>query len=207
MKRDLEFLYEIGALRLIRRQWSRFHLHNVQNLAEHHYRVMWLALMISAREKKGDSEKILKMAMVHDIAESRTGDVDYLARQYVTRNELQGITDMLESTSLREEFMVLWHEYEERSSIEAKIVKDADNLDVDLDLREQWSTGHRLPMDWRQERDGIYRTQLFTKTAEQLHEEIWESNPQDWHTKSPRNRINGGDWREKSKSKPKPKQK
>lgn len=36
MKRDLEFLFEIGALRLIPRQWSRFHFTNVQNLAEHH---------------------------------------------------------------------------------------------------------------------------------------------------------------------------
>ena len=199
MKRDLEFLYEIGALRLIRRQWSRFHLHNVQNLAEHHYRVMWLALVIAAGEKQGDSEKILKMAMVHDIAESRTGDVDYLARQYVIRNEAQGIKDMLVGTSLKDEFLGLWNEYEARKSIEAKIVKDADNLDVDMDLREQWSAGHRLPDDWQTQRNHVYKTQLYTKTAKKLHEDIVRSNPHDWHIKSPRNRINGGDWKQTDK--------
>ena len=195
MKRDLEFLYEIGALRLIPRQWQRFHLPNVQNLAEHHYRVIWLALLIAAREKKGDTEKIMKMALMHDIAESRTGDVDYIARQYVTRNEEQGIKDMLDATALKGEFLKLWHEYEARESIESKIVKDADNLDVDLDLREQGASGHQLGKAWKEERAWVGNNRLFTKTAKQLHKEIWQSNPHDWHIKSPRNRLNGGDWK------------
>jgi len=72
MKRDVEFLFEIGALRLIPRQWQRFHLPFVQNLTEHHYRVVWLALLIANREGKGNVEKIMKMALVHDVAESRT---------------------------------------------------------------------------------------------------------------------------------------
>jgi putative hydrolase of HD superfamily len=197
MKRDLEFMYEIGALRLIPRQWSRFHLPNVQNLAEHHFRVIWLALLIARREGKGDIEKIMKMALVHDIAESRTGDVDYLARQYVVRHEDKAIEDMLQDTSLKDEFITLWQEYEARQTIEAKIVKDADNLDVDLDLREQGATGHQLGKDWQGQRLWVGNTKLFTKTARQIHAEIWKSNPHDWHIKSPHNRLNGGDWKDK----------
>lgn len=195
MKRDLEFLYEIGALRLIPRQWQRFHLTNAQNLTEHHYRVMWLALIIAVREKVGDTSKILKMAMAHDIAESRTGDVDYLARQYVIRNEDQGIEDMLEDTPLKDEFLKLWQEYEARESIEAKIVKDADNLDVDMELRELGAQGHRLEDEWREARDHIAANHFYTKTAKQLYKEIKASNPHDWHRKSPHNRLNSGDWK------------
>lgn len=195
MKRDLEFLYEIGALRLIPRQWQRFHMPNVQNLAEHHYRVMWLALVIAGREKTGDTAKILKMAMAHDIAESRTGDVDYIARQYVVRNEDLGIKDMLEGTLLKDEFLELWQEYEMRESIEARIVKDADNLDVDMELRELAAQGHSLESEWQETRDHIAAKHFYTKTAKQLYKEIKVSNPHDWHTKSPRNRLNGGDWK------------
>jgi len=195
MKRDVELLYEIGALRLIPRQWSRFHLTAVQNLTEHHYRVMWLALVIAAREKQCDTEKILKMAMIHDIAESRTGDVDYLARQYVVRHEDEAIKDMLRDTSLEAEFLELWEEYEARKTIESKIVKDADTLDVDLDLREQAATGNLLPDQWTKQRAHVHETQLFTKTAKQLYKDIDASNPHDWHIKSPQNRLNGGDWK------------
>ncbi len=190
-------MFEIGALRHIPRQWSRFHLPFVQNLTEHHYRVTWLALIISAREGKGNAEKIMKMAIAHDIAESRTGDVDYLARQYVERHEDKAITDMLEDTSLKDEFLKLWEEYEERKTIEARIVKDADNLDVDLDLREQASTGHRLADEWEPERGYVGNHKLYTKSAKELHRAIWAANPHDWHKLSPNNRLNGGDWKKK----------
>lgn len=195
MDRDLEFLYEIGAVRLIPRQWHRFHMGNVGDLADHHFRVLWLSLIIAAREKaEVDTEKMMKMALVHDIAESRTGDADYLARQYVIRKEDEGLNDMLEGTSLREEFVALWHEYEQRECLEAKIVKDADNLDVDMELREQASQGHQLPEAWREARQSLV-AKLYTDTAKKMKLAILESDPHDWHIKSPRNRLNGGDWK------------
>ncbi|HEY4160562.1 MAG TPA: HD domain-containing protein [Candidatus Saccharimonadales bacterium] len=198
MDRDLEFLYEIGAVRLIPRQWHRFHMGGVANLADHHFRVAWLALVIAAREGvKVDDAKMLKMALAHDIAESRTGDVDYLARQYVERDESKGLADMLADTSVHEEIMQLVSEYEERGSLEAKIVKDADNLDVDMELQEQAAQGHTLPGDWRKNRELVGRTKLYTDTARKIQAAIFASNPHDWHLKSPSNRVNGGDWKPK----------
>jgi putative hydrolases of HD superfamily len=197
MNRDLEFLYEIGAIRLIPRQWHRFHLDGVGDLADHHFRVLWLALTIASREKATvDTGKMMKMALVHDIAESRTGDVDYLARQYVERHEDLGIADMLADTSLEAEFIALWHEYEARECIEAKIVKDADNLDVDLEIEEQRSKGHHLPADWDELVPPSAKSKLYTKSAEAIRASIQKSNPHDWHLKSPRNRLNGGDWKQ-----------
>ncbi|HSX04909.1 MAG TPA: HD domain-containing protein [Candidatus Saccharimonadales bacterium] len=196
MNRDLEFAYEIGAIRLIQRHWHRFHLPTVGDLADHHFRVLWLSLIIAAREKASvNYERMMKMALVHDIAESRGGDVDYLSRQYVTRHEELGIADILADTSLEEEFLTLWHEYEKRECLESKIVKDADNLDVDLEIREQASMGSQLAGDWAESREAAGR-KLYTKTALELQTAIKNSNPHDWHTKSPRNRVNGGDWKD-----------
>lgn len=198
MNRDIELLFELGALRNMPRQWSRFHMPNVANNSEHMFRVAWIALVIAAREgTKVDTEKIIKMALAHDIAESRTGDVDYIARQYVQRDEPKALHDMLEDTSLEAEFTELLSEYEARETLEAKIVKDADTLDVDLELREQHSQGHTLPSSWGKQRNYVGASKLFTKAARAMHATIIASDSNDWHIKSPHNRLNGGDWKEK----------
>ena len=198
MERDLELLFELGALRNMPRQWSRFHMPNVANNSEHMFRVAWIALVIAAREgKQVDTGKIVKMAMAHDIAESRTGDVDYIARQYVQRDEHQAAQDMLADTSLSAEFAELLAEYEARETLEAKIVKDADTLDVDIELREQASQGHTLPASWNKQRNYVGASKLFTKAAKAMHAAIRDAEPNDWHIKSPKNRLNGGDWKQK----------
>lgn len=195
IQRDIEFLYEIGTLRFTKRQWSRFLNADFANLAEHHLRVMWLAITL-AKYEKADINKVLKMALVHDIAESRTGDVDYLSRQYVIRNEELGLKDMLKSTALEKEFLELYHEYEERKSIEAKVVKDADTLDVDMELNEQEARGFKLKYAWAGQRAHVHKTQLYTKTAKRFWDAIKKSDPNEWHIKG-RNRLNSGDWKKK----------
>ena len=195
MKRDTEFLYEIGAMRHIPRQWSRFLGIPFANLTEHHYRVIWIALAIAAQEGATNTDKIMKMALVHDIPESRTGDVDYLARQYVDRHEDKGIADMLKDTSLEAEFVTLWQEYEKRDCIEAKIVKDADNLDIDLELAEQAAMGVTLGERFKPMREHVAATKLFTATAKKMYKTIEATDPHDWHLKADSNRINGGDWK------------
>jgi len=182
----------------MQRQWQRFHMANVANNSEHMFRVAWIALVIAAREgQKVDTGKIVKMAIAHDIAESRTGDVDYLSRQYVKRDEAKALHDMLEDTSLSDEFAELLEEYEIRESLESRIVKDADNLDVDMELQEQAATGIRLTKDWEQFRKQVASTKLYTETARKMHAEIWSAHPHDWHIKSQSNRLNGGDWKQK----------
>src|SRR4029079_12703063 len=134
------------------------------NLAEHHLRVIWLSLII-AKYEKADTDKVLKLALVHDIGESRTGDVDYLSRQYVERNEKLAIKDMLQKTALDKEYSDLYKEYAERKTLEAKIVKDADNLDIDLELSEQEVRGIKLKSTWQKQRNYVSKKKLYTKTA------------------------------------------
>jgi putative hydrolase of HD superfamily len=194
MERDVEFLYEMGSLRYIPRMWKRYSNNDFANLAEHHVRVAWIAMMIAAHEKDVDTGKILKMALVHDIAESRTGDVDDLARQYVKRNEELGIRDILQDTALADEFVALWQEAEAKETLEAKIVKDADNLDVDLELRERATVGSHLGERLNPQRKIVAETKLYTKTAKHFWNAIQESDPHDWH-RNGRTRLNAGDWK------------
>lgn len=197
LERDLDFLYELGSLRFVSRTWKRFLNGDFANNTEHLYRVTWIALTIAKYEGIKNTDKIMKMAIAHDIAESRTGDVDYLSRQYVVRNEELGLKDMTEDTALGDEIRELLHEYEIRESIEAKIVKDADNLDVDMELREQLTNGNELGgrAEWLKIRQHVHDAKLFTETARKMAKAIQKSDPHSWHINSSRNRINGGDWK------------
>ena len=192
--RDLELLYELGSLRFIQRTWRHFYNPDFKNLAEHHLMVAWIALLLAKLEKVEDTDKILKLSILHDVAESRTGDVNYIQRQYVERNEDLGISDVFENTSLKNEFLSLWNEYKEMKSKEAHIVKDADMLDVDLELKEQEATGNPLRKEWKESRDFVFKHKLYTKSAKKLWKAIQTSNPNDWHRNS-RNRLNAGDWK------------
>jgi putative hydrolase of HD superfamily len=194
MQRDVEFLFEMGSVRFMERMWRRFLHDDFANQAEHHFRVFWIAMIIAANEKGADTGKIAKLALVHDIAENRTGDVDYLARQYTERKSELAITDMLANTSLQDEFYALFQEYEARETLESKIVKDADNLDVDFELTEQAAKGSKLFDVKHSMRDQVAATKLYTATAKKIYKALQTANPHDWHYNA-RNRINGGDWK------------
>jgi len=191
---DIDFLFEMGNIRFIERMWRRFLHADFENLAEHHFRVFWIAMIIASHEKGADNGKVAKLALIHDIAESRTGDVDYLSRQYVERNEELGIKDILNKTSIRDEFYALWEEYETRETLEAKIVKDADTLDVDFELAEQAANGITLSAIKQPMRQTVADTKMYTATAKKIFEQLKTANPHDWHWET-RNRINSGDWK------------
>ncbi|HYD34671.1 MAG TPA: HD domain-containing protein [Vitreimonas sp.] len=194
LNRDLEFLYEIGCLRHIQRTWRQFLNPDFQNLSEHMLRVVWISLVLAKYEGVTNTEKIMKMAIIHDLSESRSVDSHYVSRQYVERFEEEALEDTLEGTAVRDEFMAIWKEYEERECIEAKIVKDADTLDVDMELKEQEYRGLRLGEDTLAGRMYVAQEKLYTDTARELFYMIQESNPNDWHLKG-KNRFTSGDWR------------
>lgn len=192
--RDLEFLYEIGCLRHIQRTWKQFLNPDFADLSGHLLRVIWISLILARYEKVTNTEKIIKMAIVHDLSESRSVDSHYVSRQYVERHEHEAISDTLDDTSLSQEFLALWEEYEHRECIEAKIVKDADSLDVDLELKEQEYRGLKLGEDTFEGRQYVAETKLYTQAAYEFWKLIQTSNPNDWHVRG-KNRFTTGDWR------------
>ncbi len=192
-KRDVEFMFEVGALRFLQRNWKQFLGPQFQNITEHTIRVIWISLILAKKENVTNTEKIMKLALVHDIAESRTGDTQYVSRLYNEQDEDQAIKDIFQDTLLAEEFMALAEEYEKRESPESKIVKDADILDVDLELQEQSKMGCSLREEWKPQRNAVYNT-LYTESAKEFWKEIRQANPHDWHLS--KNRLTHGDWKD-----------
>ena len=192
-KRDIELLYEVGCLRFLQRNWRQFLNADFSNETEHSFRVAWIAMILTSYEKVKNIGKVVMMALVHDAGESRSGDVHYVSRQYTSRDEELAVEDIFSGTSLQKEIVELWKEYEERKTIEAKIVKDADNLDVEFELKEQEAKGENLRKYWQDARQRVYKN-LYTKSAKKMWQEIQSSNPHDWHFYA-RNRFTAGDWK------------
>ncbi len=178
----------------MQRTWRQFLNPDFANISEHIFRVAWIALILAKRENVKNTDKLLKMALVHDIPESRTGDVNYISRQYTERKEHNAIRDMLKDTTLEEEFIELWEECEKKETIEARIIKDADNLDVDFELQEQAAKGESIKSILNEVREHVGANKLYTESARKIYQALKNSNPNDWHIKG-NNRFNGGDWK------------
>jgi putative hydrolase of HD superfamily len=111
-----------------------------ESVADHSFGVtvtaMFLADEIAARGVAIDVERVIRIALLHDWAESRVGDMpktatDYFGAETRKRAEMSAFADIVESAgssaSLYREF---YSDYEQRRSLEAKIVKVADVVDL-----------------------------------------------------------------------------
>jgi putative hydrolase of HD superfamily len=114
-----------------------------ESVAEHSYGsvmiAIYLAQELKARGEDLNFEKTMLMAALHDLPESITGDIartaEFLEKEENAKQkdaaERKAITTIL--NPLGESFHYLkklWIEYNERDSIEAKIVRAADILDM-----------------------------------------------------------------------------
>ena len=178
--RDLELLFEIGSLRHVCRGWRQHLGTDCANDLEHTVRVAFLALALARQEGAPNEELILKMALTHDIAETRVSDHSYIQKVYVETDEARAAHDMFSGTILADPKNII-AAFESRQSIEAKIVKDTDNLDIDLELKELEETGHQLPEKWRKFRRLIRDEKFYTASAKKMWDEIQEADPSSWH--------------------------
>lgn len=184
IKRDIELLFEVGSLRNMQRGWRQHLATDCANDLEHTMRVVWIALMLAKYEDQPvNEEKLMKMALVHDITETRTADHSYVQKVYVEEKEEMALTDIFEGTT-RQDLQDIAGEYKRRECIEAKLVKDADNLDIDIELKELAERGHTLVEEWQGFRRKVRDEKLYTQSAKKLWDELQYAKPSDWHMKA-----------------------
>ncbi len=98
---------------------------------------MLLADEVIARGVEVDVEKLLRIALLHDWAEARVGDMPRTATEYFgaearRRAERAAFDDMVRDCGSRQEslYSELHEDYEQRASFEARLVKAADVIDL-----------------------------------------------------------------------------
>ncbi|HEX8888067.1 MAG TPA: HD domain-containing protein [Pyrinomonadaceae bacterium] len=113
-----------------------------ESVAAHSYGVAVAAMLLAdeviARGVEVNMERVLRVALLHDWAEARVGDMPRTATEYFgaaarKRAERAAFTDIardLDAGGLAEKYDALHEDYEERASLEARLVKAADVIDL-----------------------------------------------------------------------------
>lgn len=147
IQKYLIFIEEVGKLKLIDRTgWKMMGISNPESVAEHSYRVSVLAMVIS--DLMGlNTEKIIKMSLIHDISESRIGDIDFIANKYidVKNSEEKAISDIFSNLpdALERKYIEIWKEFDEGLTIESKIVNQLDKLEMLIQAYEYETYGYK----------------------------------------------------------------
>ncbi len=130
---DLVQLFDRLAA-LPRTGWLLRGVASPESIAEHSFGVCVVAsLIVDDLRAKGttvDGEKVLRMALVHDIAEAFTGDIPMPAKSEELRVALAKAEETTLAGVLSPAQLALWKEAETAASLEARIVKAADKLQM-----------------------------------------------------------------------------
>jgi putative hydrolase of HD superfamily len=110
---------------------------------------MLLADRLASLDVQVDTARILRMALVHDWAEARIGDMPRTATEYFGREvrrqaEMNAFNDLVKGIGAKQEiYRELFEEYELRSTLEAKLVKAADVIDLLVQVLALERAGYR----------------------------------------------------------------
>jgi putative hydrolases of HD superfamily len=175
-KKIANFLFEVGILAKTPRSGFHFLGTGDQTVAEHINRVCFIGYMLALKDGKADISKVLQMCLLHDISETRISDLNYVHQKYVEKKENEAHKDITDSIPFGKQMFDLIEEYEERKSWESLLVKDADNLEWILALKEEVDTGNTRALLWI--KTALKR--LKTPSAKAIAKEIMTTNSNDW---------------------------
>ena len=130
-----DFFQKVLELKNVPRQgWKeKVGISNPESVAEHSYSTSVMSMIISDLEGL-NSEKIIKMALLHDLAESVIGDItpDQITKNEKINKENLAMKQILKNlpNKIAEPYFEIWNEYQENSSQEAKLIHDIDKLEM-----------------------------------------------------------------------------
>lgn len=142
----LDFLKTIGkSKRLLRSGWIREKIKDPESVAEHSFRVGVLA-MVLADELGVDKEKLIKMAILHDLGELVTGDtvvvnprgdvIDIEKNTEKEREEKEGIREVFNKISEGDTYAAIFEEMIDIATPESRVFWQLDKLEMALQALE-----------------------------------------------------------------------
>lgn len=153
-KAVLSFLEKIGVMKtMYRAGWGMCGIKTPESIADHCFRVsmfsMIVADVLSNAGKDIDTEKIIKISLLHEVAESQIGDIPYPALKYIpedikSKAEEKAVESMFEDFGeLKGYYLGLWKEFECRTSLEGHIVQVCDKMECMMQVNEYEKLGYR----------------------------------------------------------------
>ena len=144
--KQMRFIYEIDKVKSIFRKTRLFDDSRYENDAEHSWHLAMMALALGEHAGEGvDICRVIKMVLMHDIVEIDGGDfivydkgaaAEKEAREKECAERVYGLLP----DDMKEEFVALWQEFEERKTPEAKFAAALDRAEPTI--QNYYTKGH-----------------------------------------------------------------
>ncbi|KAH3670292.1 hypothetical protein WICMUC_004861 [Wickerhamomyces mucosus] len=180
------FLQIVSLLKSQKRTgWVDHGILECESISDHMYRMGITTLLI--KDPKIDTNQCVKIALIHDIAESLVGDItpfDPVTKEEKHRRELETInylSDLVKKydSERGEEILKFWLDYEEIRTPEARYVKDIDKYEMLLqcfEYEKKFQGEKKLDQFWSA------RTSVKTDEVKGWTEDLWQRRQTFWET-------------------------
>ena len=182
-KNTIDFLSICGKLKQTRRTgWTKYKeiTSQVESVADHSFRIALMAFVFGLQQEEDKEEKVLDvqklvtMALVHDIAESIVGDITPhcgISKEEKNTLEVEAMEKLKETLGdvAGETIETLWLEYENGSSREARVVKELDKLEMLLQASEYENEYKDVDLtEFYSSCDGSFKTESGKRWVEEI---------------------------------------
>ena len=135
MESIADLLFEVGMLCKTPRSGYQFLGSGRESVAEHILRTVFVGYTLCKMNRSLDELRVLKMCILHDLPEARTGDMNYVNKKYVEVNEAKAVQELTDGLFFGSEIRQSIDEFNAKETLEARIVRDADQLALILQLK------------------------------------------------------------------------
>lgn len=142
-----DFFYAISELKKVpRKGWKeKVGIDKPESVADHSYGTAIMAMVFSDI-KNTNTEKMLKMALLHDLAESITGDFtpNEISKENKKLVENEVMEDILSKlpANIAEQYGKIWKEFQEGKTKESLLLHDIDRLEMAIQAAKYYSEGY-----------------------------------------------------------------
>ncbi|MEN6507854.1 MAG: HD domain-containing protein [Smithella sp.] len=171
-----DFLFEVGMLCKTPRSGNQFLGSGRESVAEHVLRTVFTGYALCKLNPSLNEMRVLKMCLLHDLPEARTGDMNYVNKKYVQIDEAKAVRELTESLSFGEDIRQAIDEFNARETMESRIARDADQIALILQLKEYGDLGNKYSEEWIQ-----YALQrLCTEEGKKLAARVIQTDSSHW---------------------------
>ena len=175
MKEIANLLFEAAHLKRTPRSGFNFLGAGRESVAEHTFCTLFIAWVMTQMETEVDALRLMSMCLVHDLPESRMGDINYVQKQYVTTDEISVLNHLRDNSSLGPGIFDLVHEFNQGETLEARLAKDADQISLVIELKTLADMGFDPPRKWMPHVLKRLRTETGKKIAKAVSQTDWDA--------------------------------
>jgi putative hydrolases of HD superfamily len=148
MESIADFLFEVGMLCKTPRSGYQFLGSGRESVAEHVLRTVFIGYALCKLNDSLDELRVLKMCVLHDLPEARTGDMNYVNKKYVEVDEAKAVRELTEGLPFGGDIRQAIEEFNAKETKESQIARDADQIALILQLKEYGDLGNKYSDEW-----------------------------------------------------------